>query len=112
MSSPCTTCGACCAGLRVQFHKHHVAPDGLVPADLVVPAPARDHVRLRGTAEGRCAALDGEVGRCVSCSIYALRPPPCRDFGFQGEDGRDTPGCDEAPARHGLPPLDRSASAA
>jgi Fe-S-cluster containining protein len=35
------------------------------------------HMRLRGR-EQRCVALEGRVGVRVSCTIYALRPPSCR----------------------------------
>lgn len=78
-----------------------------MPAWLVAPAQTRDHVRVRGTlgVEPRCIALAGEVGGRVACTIYAQRPPPCRDFAASYEAGVAEPACDAARARHGLPPL-------
>jgi Fe-S-cluster containining protein len=60
--------------------------------------------RMRGTddAPPRCIALTGEVGREVSCSIYARRPSPCRDFAPYAALGVGEPACDRARARHGL----------
>jgi len=49
--------------------------------------------------EPQCAALQGQIGKSVSCSAYALRPSPCREV--QPGDGK----CSRARARHGLPPL-------
>ena len=40
------------------------------------------HMRLKGR-EQRCAALDGELGVWVSCTIYQLRPAGCS----RGEPG-------------------------
>ena len=103
--SPCKSCGACCAGLRVLFHEDHVAPRGLVPRTHVAPSGIARHVVLRGTRGGRCVALEGTVGECVGCSIYERRPPPCRDFAFSGDGGVASEACDAARARHGLEPL-------
>jgi Fe-S-cluster containining protein len=58
-------------------------------------------VRMAGTdaSPPRCVALEGEVGGCVACTIYAARPSPCREF----EAAHDA--CQRARARHSLPPL-------
>jgi Fe-S-cluster containining protein len=50
----------------------------------------------------RCNALQGEVGRDVTCAQYAQRPSPCREV--QPVDEK----CGRARARHGLPPLQRA----
>lgn len=81
--NPCEACGACCAQFRVSFYwsESDAHPGGRVPAALTVPvSPHR--VAMRGTEvrSPRCAALEGEVGRAVRCSIYDLRPTPCREF--------------------------------
>lgn len=47
----------------------------------------------------RCIALQGTVGKGVSCSIYAHRPSPCHEV--QVGDGQ----CQRARAAHGLPHL-------
>jgi hypothetical protein len=62
---------------------------------------------MRGTAAQppRCVALRGEVGRAVSCLIYAQRPGPCREFAPLATVGRGDEACDDARRRHGLPPL-------
>jgi Fe-S-cluster containining protein len=91
----------------VQFHRHHVTPEGDVPRRLVVDARTPRHVHMRGTegAERRCVALQGVVGAEVACTIYAVRPPPCRDFAASYEDGAPAPYCDQARATHGFAPL-------
>ena len=106
-SSPCQSCGACCASLRVDFHPAELAGgafawgDG-VPLAMTVPlTPAL--VRMRGTdATGeasRCVALDGEIGVAVACRIYHGRPSPCREFDIEH------PACNRARRYCGLPPL-------
>lgn len=68
-------------------------------------APFR--VAMRGTerAPPRCSQLHGVVGEQVFCAIHPVRPTPCREFGASWEQGVVEPRCDEARARHGLPPL-------
>lgn len=101
----CQSCGACCASFRVDFHPAELAGgtfawgDG-VPVELTVPVtPAI--VRLCGTdaAVPRCAALAGTVGEAVACTIYDVRPSPCREF----DTGHAA--CARARQHHGLPPL-------
>lgn len=103
--SPCQSCGACCASFRVDFHPAELtggafAWNGGVPPALTLPVTPQ-MVRLRGTDEAspRCAALVGEVGVAVACSIYEGRPSPCREF------DTDHAACARARRRHGLPPL-------
>jgi len=73
---------------------------GAVPPHLVEPVSSL-FVALSGTTGKpcRCVALEGRIGDEVACAIYASRPSPCREFG--DERAR----CDQARARHGLPPL-------
>lgn len=104
-ANPCVACGACCAAFRVDFHPAELAGGAFawgegVPLVLTLPVTAQI-VRMRGTDDAvpRCAALAGEIGRCVSCTIYATRPSPCREF----ETRHDA--CARARARHGMPPL-------
>ncbi len=104
-ANPCLACGACCAAFRVDFHPAELAGGAFawgegVPPGLTVPVTAH-LVRLVGTdaASPRCVALRGEVGSAVACSIYALRPSPCREFSVEHE------ACARARRRHGLPPL-------
>lgn len=107
---PCLRCGACCATFRVAFHWSQAQPhtaDG-VPAALATPL--RHHeLAMRGTDDAlprvRCAALAGTIGVAASCSIYASRPPPCRDLGAAWEHGEPSPQCDRARVHHGLAPL-------
>lgn len=105
MSSPCTSCGACCAAFRVDFHPAELAGAPYawgagVPREmtlLLTPAICR----MLGTdaSPPRCVALEGEIGVAVSCSIYAGRPSPCREFDTEHE------ACARARRRHGLAPL-------
>jgi Fe-S-cluster containining protein len=103
--NPCQACGACCAAFRVDFHPAELAGGAFawgqgVPPALALPVtPAT--VRLLGTdaAPPRCAALSGEIGVTVACTIYDGRPSPCREF----EAGHEA--CARARRRHGLLPL-------
>ena len=106
--SPCLDCGACCASFRVSFYWGEADdhPGGTVPSALTTAVtPMR--VAMRGTdrTAPRCIALDGEIGRAVSCRIYALRPSPCREFNWHGEQGEPNERCNRARRQHGLPPL-------
>lgn len=101
----CQTCGACCATFRVDFHPAELAGgafpwgEGVAPAMTLPVTPSI--VRMAGTdgSVPRCVALAGEVGQAVACSIYDVRPSPCREF------EPSHPACNRARQRHGLPPL-------
>ncbi|HET8698328.1 MAG TPA: YkgJ family cysteine cluster protein, partial [Gammaproteobacteria bacterium] len=81
--TPCLGCGACCAYYRVSFHWGETEPalGGATPAALTAKLTPH-HAVMRGTEywPRRCVALVGEVGRSVSCGIYAERPSPCREL--------------------------------
>jgi Fe-S-cluster containining protein len=99
--SVCTSCGACCASFRVDFHVEEMdTHGGCVPSGLGQNITAT-LCRMRGTdyAPPRCAALTGPVGVKTTCGIYEWRPSPCREF----EEGSDA--CQRARLRHGLAPL-------
>ncbi|QIK80686.1 YkgJ family cysteine cluster protein [Lysobacter sp. HDW10] len=105
---PCLSCGACCAAYRVAFHWSEAddAAGGTVPVDLTLAL--RTHERaMRGTdaVSPRCAALAGTVGVATHCSIYDLRPSPCRAVQASWADGAADAQCDRARIRHGLPVL-------
>lgn len=104
---PCLSCGACCATFRVSFYWGETASDSYaVPLELTEQLTPF-HATMRGTNQQppRCVALSGTVGQQVSCSCYERRPSPCRDFA--AGDAR----CQQARARHGLPPLAESLAA-
>lgn len=77
----CQRCGACCAVFRVSFYWAEAddAPGGTVPVALTKQVSPH-HRCMAGTdvAPVRCVALQGEVGRSVSCGIYAQRSSTCR----------------------------------
>lgn len=108
-TSACMSCGACCAHFRVSFFWGEcTSSGGVVPDDLVVQiSPSR--VAMIGTdaKPTRCISLAGEVGSCVSCTIYHQRSSPCRDFDASWYNGEHNPACDTARAAHGLPPLEK-----
>ena len=77
----CQACGACCASFRVSFYWAEAddGPGGTVPVALT--RPVSPHLRCMAGTETqpvRCVALSGEVGREVSCGIYAKRSSTCR----------------------------------
>ena len=95
----CQRCGACCANFRVSFYWAEAddAPGGTVPVALTRQVNAQLRC-MAGTEHRpvRCVALAGDVGRAVSCSIYALRASSCREV--QPGDEK----CLRARAAHGL----------
>lgn len=105
--NPCMTCGACCAYFRVSFYWSEADDGGgPVPAELTEPvAPLLRCMRGTNQKACRCAALEGEVGGAVRCSVYENRPSPCREFAMSGEGGQINEACTRARARYGLPPL-------
>lgn len=108
--NPCVSCGACCAHFRVQFYWREANA-----ADSAHPVPVHlfeeltsQHRCMKGTADKhhpKCQGLQGRIGRDASCSIYSLRPTPCRDFKASYEDGHKHERCDQARERHGLKAL-------
>ena len=104
----CLNCGACCAQFRVSFHWSEADPDqgGEVPPALTISIdPYRVAMRGTETRPVRCVALQGEVGGCVACAIYAQRPSPCREFAVSWASGVRNERCEQARAAWGLPPL-------
>lgn len=102
MSQHCLSCGACCAAFRVSFYwaETDAHPSGTVPQALT-QAVSPHHVCMQGTEKNpvHCIALEGEVGKQVSCNIYALRSSTCREFEAGTEE------CNRARAMHHLPTI-------
>ena len=94
--SVCQSCGACCAYDRAwpRFTVEDDADIARLPRHLVEP----DESGMRWTGE-RCAALAGDVGVHVACTVYADRPDVCRAC-IEGDDA-----CQLARARHGMPAI-------
>lgn len=108
---PCVACGACCASFRVAFYwiESESNSEYRVPSNLVEDLDLRQRC-MKGTNSKhhpKCIALKGKVGKQAYCSIYENRPTPCRAFSASYEAGVHQPRCDEARAKHGLPPLSR-----
>ncbi|MEY2689628.1 MAG: hypothetical protein RL375_3827, partial [Pseudomonadota bacterium] len=105
-ASPCQSCGACCAQFRVSFYwgEGDDAMGGWVPIALTQRVDAQRRA-MRGTLAKpvRCVALVGELASQVSCSIYAKRPSPCREFDAWDAEGRVNERCTQARAGIGLP---------
>src|SRR5687768_10522213 len=110
MANPCVSCGACCAHFRVQFYWREANPgdsENPVPAHLFEELTPQ-HRCMKGTGakhHPKCHGLRGRIGKDASCSIYELRPTPCRAFKASYVDGERNPRCDDARAAHGLRPL-------
>lgn len=90
----CQACGACCSYSadwpRFTMESDEalaLIPEAMVSADL-------SGMRCEGQ---RCAALSGEIGKHVACTIYAVRPEVCHAC-MPGD-----PECLLARAEHGLP---------
>jgi Fe-S-cluster containining protein len=93
MTSPpdCLICGACCASPFVgegyiQLDAHEEKRLGRIglPVLVVISDPADRIVMLGTKVNGQglrvCVALDGKVGKKVTCNIYEDRPDLCRQF--------------------------------
>lgn len=98
---PCLRCGACCAAFRVSFYWAEPVPPELT----VRISPFLAAMDGTDRPAPRCVSLVGDVGRAAHCGIYEDRPTPCRAFEASWENGTPNPRCDEARARHDLPPL-------
>ncbi|MFO0722582.1 MAG: YkgJ family cysteine cluster protein [Myxococcota bacterium] len=87
-SFDCQRCGACCKNPRENEAEGVSAYVEIAPSDsilkkkdlvrklVVLDSEGTPHLRL--APDGRCAALQGVLGRRVSCRIYHHRPSPCR----------------------------------
>ena len=95
----CQRCGACCAHYRVSFYWAEAWSRGL--PDSIVEKVNAQMACMAGTnrVDPRCIALHGTVGEQVRCSVYDLRPEPCREV-LPGDEK-----CAVARAHKGLPPL-------
>ena len=98
-------CGACCAFFRVSFYwgESDLSDYGTVPIALTENMN-EFLLCMKGTnqKQPRCAALAGEIGNMVACSIYPNRSSTCRDFVV--DSAPDSP-CSRARAKWGLPPV-------
>jgi len=84
----CRRCGACCTNpddnaregrsdyVPVEPGARLLSRRDLVRKFVTQDAAGSPHLRL--TADGRCSALRGAVGRKLACEIYHLRPNACR----------------------------------
>ena len=97
--NPCLSCGACCMTYRVSFYWADADARGLPPS--LTEQLDHFHACMAGTntARPRCAAVRGEPGGPVTCSVYDQRPQACREVRI-GDDK-----CVRARLRHGLAPL-------
>jgi len=114
--NPCVQCGACCAFFRVSFFWEEANPDEATAVPIKFTNETDDMCQcMKGTDQQfpRCIALMGEIGRQVTCSIYANRSSTCRDFGLHENihkitvTGLDLVRCNEARKAWSLPPLNR-----
>jgi Fe-S-cluster containining protein len=102
----CRRCGACCKNLpsnraegfaswvEVDPDDDLLADAELVRRHVVVDDGGVAHLRL--APDGRCLALRGALGDRVRCTLYHLRPSPCRRV----QPGDDL--CRRYRAEHGI----------
>jgi Fe-S-cluster containining protein len=83
----CTRCGACCFNPPENVDEGYADYVEVLDSDLLARRPellrrhtvengGRVHLRLLG--DQRCSALSGKLGGRVRCTIYHVRPAPCR----------------------------------
>lgn len=110
---PCLSCGACCASFRVSFYwreANSFEHENAVPIELTedVTSMARCMKGTNVHHNNKCIALRGKIGEKAWCEVYEKRSSTCRNFRASYENGQRNPRCDEARAKHGLPPLTKS----
>lgn len=103
----CVDCGACCNYFKVFFsEKESSALGGQVPAQFVEKYDSK-RINMIGRKKYKdkkpCKALEGEIGKHVSCSIYENRPSVCRAFEVISPEGVQNPRCKRAREFYGLP---------
>jgi uncharacterized protein len=103
--NPCQRCGACCASFRVSFYWSEADVLGLPASAIEQAGPLRACMAGTNTTAPRCVALRGTIGGKVDCTLYSIRPSPCREV--QSGDEK----CGKARAKHGLHPLDMTNAA-
>lgn len=99
----CLDCGACCSYFKVYF-KAKDNPEYLKLKDKI-NIINEDKIFMKGTEKfnsSKCIALEGEVGKCVSCSVYDDRPDVCRKFERILPNGKLNPRCIQARKAKGL----------
>lgn len=74
---PCTECGACCAHTDPKWIEVNARDAAPIPEALTQPGDVQPFAMKM--CNGHCAALQGVVGREVSCRIYEKRPAICRN---------------------------------
>jgi Fe-S-cluster containining protein len=84
----CLTCGVCCVNppsnvdesfkdwVQIRPKDEILKRKDLVKKHVTTNEAGDPHLRL--DAEGRCLALQGKLGRNVTCRIYQQRPLCCR----------------------------------
>jgi len=106
--NPCLSCGACCAFYRASFYWTEAADfaSSGVPAEMTEKLnDFRLAMKGTGGSSPRCIALNGFIGRAVTCSIYEQRASVCREFEPSWQNNAANPRCDKARAAWGLTPL-------
>lgn len=101
---PCLSCGACCAFFRVSFHWTETASESHgVPIALTTQInPYMNAMNGTDQLKPSCVALEGVVGKAVSCRIYEKRPDVCRTFAASFENGIVNEACEKARLSKGL----------
>ncbi len=104
----CQSCGACCSTFRVSFYwaETTATSQGCVPVEMTEQMNLyRSCMKGTSSATPRCAALEGQIGQQVRCTIYENRPSVCREYQVFDSSGVINPRCNEARKKHGLTPL-------
>lgn len=77
----CQSCGGCCAWSETWPVLMGPGDGAGIPEDLIDV----ENERMQSYGH-RCAALEGEIGRQVGCSVYDRRPLVCREFQAGSDD--------------------------
>lgn len=107
--NPCLNCGGCCQYFRISFYQGETKDlGGNVPTEMT-QSITPFLVAMKGTeyGKGRCIALNGEVGKNISCSIYKDRPSVCRSYHVWDNKGNPNERCQKIRKELGLPLLQK-----
>jgi Fe-S-cluster containining protein len=108
VDNPCLSCGACCAFYRASFYWSEAEDHTTGGVPLKMTKKLDDFRLVMIGTEGsapRCAALLGDIGRSVRCSIYERRASVCREFEPSWQKNTPNPRCDKARLAWGMQPL-------
>lgn len=77
---PCQDCGVCCQYYKSVGVEETEENFAFLQANDLLRTNEYGEFEMKADKANRCAALRGEVGKKVECSVYENRPNACRQY--------------------------------